>query len=263
VRCRTILINVTAFFRDEPAWDVLRTTVIPALLQRRGGDEPIRVWSASGEESYSIAILLAEALGREAFAERVKIYATDIDEEALSDARRATYDPKQVDAVPAELLHKYFRPEGDRVAFDGDLRRSVIFGWHDLLHDAPISRINLVVCRNTLMYFGSEAQSRILSRFQYALVDDGFLVLGKAEMLLARPDVFAPMDLHSRIFRKVNSESLPERFSSITPERRDEPRTAAMIMRADLHSIAFDLAPIAQLVIDVVDEIATVEETRH
>jgi two-component system CheB/CheR fusion protein len=249
----TILINVTAFFRDETAWDVLRTTVIPGLLQRHGGDESIRVWSAgcaSGEEAYSIAILLVEALGREVFAERVKIYATDIDEEALSDARRATYEPKQVDAVPAELLHKYFRPDGDRVAFDSDLRRSVIFGRHDLLHDAPISRINLVVCRNTLMYFSSEAQARILSRFQYALVDDAILFLGKAEMLLARPDVFAPIDLRSRIFRKVNFESLPERFSSLTPGRHDEPRIVAMSTRADLYTTAFELAPIAQLVID-------------
>jgi len=248
----TILINVTAFFRDEPAWDMLRTTVIPGLIQRRGGEEPIRVWSAgcaSGEEAYSIAILLAEALGRGAFSERVKIYATDIDEEALSDARRATYEPKQVDAVPAELLQKYFRAEGDRAAFDSELRRSVIFGRHDLLHDAPISRIHLVVCRNTLMYFSSEAQSRILSRFQYALVDDGVLFLGKAEMLLARPDVFAPVDLRSRIFRKTNVESMSERFSSVTPGRHDQTRTA-LVMRADLYTTAFELAPIAQLVID-------------
>ncbi len=196
----TILINVTAFFRDESPWDYLRTTIIPGLLQKRTADGVIRVWSAgcaSGEEAYTIAMLLAEAVGPDVFAGRVKIYATDVDDEALNDARRAVYVPRQIEAVPPELLQKYFQPDGDHFVLDKDLRRSVIFGRHDLIQDAPISRMSLIICRNTLMYFNTEIQSRILTRFHFALAEEGILVLGKAEMLLTRSEMFAPIDLRS------------------------------------------------------------------
>ena len=118
-------------------------------------------------------MLLAEALGRDQFRDRVKIYATDVDEQALNEARQASYSEKQVEAVPRPWLEKYFVQEGERYVFDKDLRRSVIFGRHDLIQDAPISRVSLVVCRNALMYFNGEAQSRILARFHFALAEHG------------------------------------------------------------------------------------------
>src|SRR6185312_12230538 len=146
--------------------------------------QPVRVWSAgcaSGEETYSIAMVLAEAMEREAFRARVKIYATDADEDALNQARAATYSAAQVENVPADLLSRYFTRDGDRYVFDKDLRRSVIFGRHDLVQDAPISRVHLLMCRNALMYFNTEAQAKIVQRFHFALTDDGVLFLGKAE----------------------------------------------------------------------------------
>ena len=139
----TILINVTGFFRDADVWDHLRATVLPQLLKARPDNEPLRVWSAgtaSGQEPYSIAILLADLLGKKAYKERVKIYATDVDEDSLAEARRASYTEKQVADVPPDLLQKYFERTGDLFSFDRDLRRAVIFGRHDLIHDAPISR---------------------------------------------------------------------------------------------------------------------------
>ena len=150
------------------------------------------MWSAgcaSGEEAYSLAMLLAEAWATEAFRERVKIYATDVDEEALAQARAARLRAKEVEAVPPDLLERYFERADGAYAFRKDLRRAVIFGRNDLVQDAPISRIDLLVCRNTLMYFNAETQARILRRLHFALRDDGFLFLGKAEMLLthARP----------------------------------------------------------------------------
>jgi two-component system CheB/CheR fusion protein len=247
----TILINVTSFFRDREPWDFLRGA-LPAILEQRGGDGPIRVWSAgcaSGEEAYSAAMLLAELLGPAAFAERVKIYATDMDEGALTEARRAVYSQRQVDTVPPDLRAKYFTPHGDHFLFDPDLRRSVIFGRHDLIRDAPISRMTLLICRNTLMYFTSDSQARILSRFHFALADDGLLLLGKAEMLLTRSEYFAPVDLRCRLFRKLKHDGWPDRFKALAPPRHD-PRSV-MPNQPDIYSIAFDAAPISQFVVEV------------
>ncbi|MEO6055309.1 MAG: protein-glutamate O-methyltransferase CheR [Gemmatimonadales bacterium] len=166
----TILINVTSFFRDPTSWDYLRDEVLPGIAKLRQGREPIRAWCAgcaSGEEAYSLAILLAEILGREAFKERLKMYATDVDEEPLTEARHATYGPRTVEDVPPHLLERYFELQEGRFVFSKELRRSVIFGRHDLLQDAPISRADLLTCRNCLMYFNSEAQARILGALPF------------------------------------------------------------------------------------------------
>ena len=184
----TVLINVTSFFRDPEAWKFLAERVIPRLLEEKPAGA-IRVWSAgcaSGQEAYTIAMLLAEALGEEGFRQRVKIYATDADEEALTQARAASYDDRQVAEVPPELLAKYFETVHERHVFRADLRRCLIFGRHDLVQDAAISRIDLLLCRNTLMYFNVETQAKILARLHFALTPSGYLFLGKAETLLSR-----------------------------------------------------------------------------
>jgi two-component system CheB/CheR fusion protein len=250
----TILINVTAFFRDEAPWELLRATVIPRIVAAHGADEAIRVWSAgcaSGEETYTIAMLLAEALGP-AFGERVKIYATDIDDDALNDARRAAYGPRQVEAVPPDLLARYVHAEGDRFVVNKDLRHSVIFGRHDLIQDAPISRMTLIVCRNTLMYFNAEIQARILARFHFALANDGILLLGKAEMLLTRSELFTPVDLRSRVFRKLPRDRGPDQFTRLIPGRRGGDFRKAMAIHPDIYGVAFDAAPLAQIVVDAI-----------
>ncbi|MBV9424415.1 MAG: PAS domain-containing protein, partial [Solirubrobacterales bacterium] len=158
---------------------------------------------ASGEEAYSLAIALAEHLGPEAFRNRVKIYATDIDEDALDHARHGAYLPHQIEDVPRDALERFFERTDQRYVFRKDLRRSVIFGRNDLVQDAPISRIDLLICRNTLMYFTAETQSRILDRFHFALDNNGILMLGKSEMLIARSDLFTPVDMKRRVFRSV------------------------------------------------------------
>jgi two-component system CheB/CheR fusion protein len=203
----TILINVTSFFRDQDMWTYLSAEVIPQILSQRGPDSSIRIWSAgcsSGEEAYTLAIVFAEALGRGQFRERVKVYATDADEEALAQARLATYSSQALEAVHPTLVENYFEPGNGAYVFAHDLRRSVIFGRHDLILDPPISRIDLLACRNTLMYFNAEAQRQVLNKFQFALCENGFLFLGKAETLLTRPDEFAAVDLKKRLFRKAS-----------------------------------------------------------
>jgi two-component system CheB/CheR fusion protein len=214
----TILINVTSFFRDKPAWDYIREEVVPALIAAADDEGLIRVWCAgcaTGEEAYTIAIVLAEVLGENAFRERVKIYATDVDETALNIARQAVYDSDSVKGVPAELLDRYFDSTPQGYAFRPDLRRSVIFGRNDLVQDAPISRVDLLVSRNALMYFTAEAQSRILERFNFALADRGFLFLGKSEMLITHSDLFVPHNLKWRVFKKVARNQLRERLSFV------------------------------------------------
>ncbi len=194
----SILINVTSFFRDPPAWDYLAREILPRILDSKTNGGLLRVWSAgcaSGQEPYSIAIALAEAMGETEFRERVKIYATDVDEEALKEARYAAYTPAQVEGLSPERLQRYFERANGRHAFRADLRRALIFGRNDLVQDAPISRLDLLVCRNTLMYFNAETQGRILTRFHFALNGDGrgsgYLFLGRAEMLLTRGNLFA------------------------------------------------------------------------
>ena len=139
----TILINVTGFFRDPQAWDGVRNEVVPRIVSAKAPGEPIRAWSAgcaSGEEAYTIAMVLAQELGADQYRERVKIYATDVDEDALNAARQAAYTTRQVESVPPDLLELYFEHLDGMYVFRKDFRRQVIFGRHDLLADAPISR---------------------------------------------------------------------------------------------------------------------------
>ncbi|MDX6805900.1 CheR family methyltransferase [Terrihabitans rhizophilus] len=170
---------------------------------------PIRIWSvgcASGQEPFSIAMLLAEQLGPVEFCQRVKIYATDLDEDALKAARAATYSPRDVEDVPAGYLEKYFEKTSNHYVFDRALRKCVIFGRHNVVHDAPISRIDLLVCRNLLIYLEGETQSIVLPRLHYALSGEGFLFLGKAETQLGRSPLFRPVETKHRIFSKVAQE---------------------------------------------------------
>ncbi|GAX38585.1 CheR family methyltransferase [Nodularia sp. NIES-3585] len=249
----TILINVTAFFRDISAWEYLAEQVLPNLVARKNESDQIRIWSAgcaSGEEAYTLAILMAEILGAEQFRQRVKIYATDVDEEALNQARQAVYSQKDVQLVPPELKEKYFETTGNNYVFRQDLRRSVIFGRHDLLQDAPISRLDLLVCRNTLMYFNSETQGRIMARFHFALNDTGYLFLGKAEMLLIHSNLFTPVDLKNRIFSKVSVANLRDRLL-IMANTVEEESNHRLSRHMRLREMAFDSASIAQVVVDI------------
>ena len=244
-----VLINVTSFFRDPAAWEALRETAIPELLASAGINQPIRAWSAgcaTGQEAYSLAILLAEAMGPEAFRERAKIYATDVDEVALQHARMATYDKRELDSLPEGMLDKYFEPAADaRWSFRRDLRRAVIFGRNDLTQDAPISRVDLLTSRNTLMYFTAETQERVLRRFHFALNDGGFLLLGKAEMLLGRTEVLHPVSLRNRLFRKSLHAGRRDIGLPIEEWEVRTPTSGGRALQA-----ALDASPVAQLVID-------------
>jgi two-component system CheB/CheR fusion protein len=248
----TILINLTSFFRDPPTWEFLGAEILPRLAESRADGDPIRMWSAgcaSGEEAYSLAMATAEALGPDVLRERVKIYATDVDEEALNQARQARYTSRQVEGVPPELLERYFERNGHGYVFSKDLRRSVIFGRHDLIQDAPISRIDLLVCRNTLMYLNSETQSHVLARFSFALQEGGYLLLGKAEMLLAHSNLFTSVDLKRRVFQKVPGATLRERLMVLT-DAGARPVANSSPPEDRVRNAALEASPEAQIVVD-------------
>ncbi|MHB8629923.1 MAG: CheR family methyltransferase [Aggregatilineales bacterium] len=258
----TILINVTSFFRDANIWEHLRDETIPHIIAEKKPGDPIRVWCAgcaTGQEAYTIAVLLAEALGPEQFRERVKIYASDIDEEALNQARQAVYTSRDILTVPSPLLTKYFEQTDHRATFRKDLRRSIIFGRHDLVQDAPISRIDLLICRNVLMYFNAEAQSRILMQFHFALNDSGFLLLGKAEMLFTYTNLFTPTDLKRRIFTKVPRVTLRDRLM-LMAQTDDDDVSGHLTKHVRFCETAFDASPGAQIVVDLNGSVALIND---
>jgi two-component system, chemotaxis family, CheB/CheR fusion protein len=254
----TVLINVTSFFRDAAPWEYLAAEIIPRILRERPSPEPIRVWTAgcaTGEEAYSVAIAFAEKMGVDGFRERVKVYATDVDEEALNHARLATYTSRDVEVLDPDIRDRYFEHVNDRYTFRSDLRRAIIFGRHDLVQDAPISRLALLTCRNTLMYFNAEAQAKIMARFHFALGGNGngpgeangYLFLGRAELLLTHSNLFAPMDLKCRIFVKQLPAGSRQRAAPAANANNAE----AMPQRPEkLIEAILDESPVPRIVVD-------------
>jgi len=254
----TILINVTSFFRDPPAWKTLGDVVVPKIASRKNANDPIRVWSAgcaTGEEPYSAAILLAEALGEADYRRRVKIYATDIDEDALETARHARFSAKDMEAVPKTLRDKYFAVSGDDYVLPRLLRKSIVFGRHDVVNDTPISNVDLLICRNVLIYLDGQTQSRVLPLLHFALKDSGFLFLGKAETLLIRSPMFSATDLKNRIFAKVpQSPGREEIIASVLGARASRPVGPAEDV--DIAERIVDESSLGYMVIDAAGRLA-------
>ncbi len=250
----TILINVTSFFRDIDAWRYLQREVLPELLSRIEPRSEIRIWSAgcsTGEEAYSLAIMFAEAMGIEAAIEQLKIYGTDLDEEALQHARAGVYTAKSLEPLSDRLRERYFQSTGDKFVFRPDLRRRVIFGRHDITRDAPISRLDLLVCRNALMYFNSETQLQILERFGFALREGGHLFLGKAEMLFVDVALFDTVAARPRIFRRragAVSLSTPVHTPRLDVSLGQE--VQGLVKKRQFSDVALEAAPYAVLGVD-------------
>ena len=218
----TILINVTEFFRDPAAWDVIGDDILPFLLKRLRTGDAFRAWVAgcsTGEEVYSLAILIAEYFGPRISEFDIKIYATDVDDTALNTARRGEYPPERLRRVRPEWRHKYFS-SGPLPRVNRDIRRMLIFGRSDLAGDAPISHVQMIVCRNVLIYFDSITQTHILNRLHYALDPGGILFLGKSESKLSNSTLFQPVDSRWRIFRKNHLHEGNE-IPRSSPSRRD------------------------------------------
>ena len=215
----SFLIKVTEFFRDPALFATLREQILPDLIAaarhrasyQGGGWGELRLWSAgcaTGEEAYSLAILVADLLGDELDQFAVRIFATDLDADAIAFARRGVYSASAVAALPPDIVTRYFdRVDGEYVV-QKRVRALVIFGEHDLAQRAPFPRIDLVLCRNVLIYFTLELQKRVLQLFAYSLRDGGYLVLGKAETTSPLPEFFMPVQPSLKIYRRYGERLL-------------------------------------------------------
>ena len=201
---RDLLINVTNFFRDTDAFAALKAQVIPQLFAGRGADETIRLWvpgCATGEEVYSLGILMREQMDGLEIVPKVQIFATDIDDEALSAARAGRYPDALLADIAPERLKRFFRRDGASLVVSKEVREMCIFSPHSVIADPPFSRMDLVSCRNLLIYLGSELQGRVIPIFHYALKPGGFLFLGTSEGVSRHSDLFTPLDKQHRIFQ--------------------------------------------------------------
>ena len=212
--CDDLLISVTSFFRDPEAWRVLQEQVLRPLVARKNAHAALRVWvpgCATGEEAYSIAMLLIEE--REAAAKScpIQIFASDVDVGALEVGRAGLYPASMVADVPADRRRRFFIDEREGARVGKELRESVVFARQNLLADPPFSKLDLISCRNVLMYLEPEAQRRIFSLLHFALVEGGHLLLGTAETIGRQEDLFAVVSKHWRIYRRIG----PTRYDKI------------------------------------------------
>ncbi|HSN97694.1 MAG TPA: chemotaxis protein CheB [Candidatus Nanopelagicales bacterium] len=209
--CKDILISVTAFFRDRDAYAALRE-VLPEILRGKGDGTEVRVWvpgCATGEEAYSIAITIAEHLGSRLRDYNVQIFATDLDTDALAVARRGVYPALALSEMEPGLIARYFSPRGDQFEVSKALREMTLFARQDLVQDPPFLRLDLVSCRNVLIYFNATLQAQVFAVFHYALAPGGVLFLGKSESVLPHLALFELLHKEGKLFRRGNAPAAP------------------------------------------------------
>ena len=204
---RDLLINVTSFFRDPSAFEVLEKEVIQRIVKNKGAGDEVRVWvpgCSTGQEAFTIAMLIAEEIERTDSDAQVAIFATDIDEDALRIARKGYYPNSIIDEVPPELLARYFNPTTDGYEVSSSLREMVRFSNQSIIKDPPFSRIDLVSCRNVTIYFDNDLQDFAITVFHYALKEAGYLFLGPSETPRVIDDLFASVEYPARLFQRRN-----------------------------------------------------------
>jgi two-component system CheB/CheR fusion protein len=202
---RDLLIGVTNFFRDRKAFEALEALVMPKLFAGKGAQDTIRVWvpgCATGEEVYSLAIMLREQIEQARSRAKAQIFATDIDEAALAVARSGRYPDTLLEGVSKARLERFFTSEGASYVINKPIRDMCVFSSHSVVRDPPFSRMDLISCRNLLIYLNSELQNHVIPIFHYALKPGGFLFLGTSENITQHSDLFAPLDKKNRVFER-------------------------------------------------------------
>jgi two-component system CheB/CheR fusion protein len=208
---RELLISVTSFFREPDSFTALAERAIAGLLSERSHGDQIRIWvpgCATGEEAYSIAILVKEQMARLEIGASVQIFATDVNERALATARRGSYPQGIALQVSPERLARFFVKRGRRYHVTDDIREMCLFSLHNLISDPPFSRLDLISCRNVLIYLGSHLQKKLIPIFHYALRAGGFLFLGASESLAGHSELFRIVDAKHRIAQRKDSAAL-------------------------------------------------------
>ena len=215
-----MLIGVTQFFRDKEAFSSLRIVLEEALIKKTP-NESVRVWvpgCSTGEEAYSVAILVQEILGTSFGRINLQIFATDIDDRAIQFARRALYSSKSLEGLSDDIKERYFIKKGDNFEVIKRIRSKVLFSKHDVNQNPPFLRLDLITCRNLLIYFNAALQQQIIPLFHYALMDAGILFLGKSETIGNFSDLFSPIDAKYKIYRKKTGSNFRSyKFASLKP----------------------------------------------
>ena len=212
-----LLIGVTRFFRDPEAWDRLRERAVPQILSHHASGQPLRAWVAgcsTGEEAYSLAIVLKEALAadRSPRGLPLQIFATDLDKDAIDKARQGVYPPNIVADVSPERLRRWFERDARGYRVTPEIRDAVVFAPHDVIADPPFTKLDLLSCRNLLIYLAPELQQKLLPLFHYSINPGGFLFLGSAETVGLADDLFVPLDAKARVYRRQDA---PRRFATL------------------------------------------------
>jgi two-component system CheB/CheR fusion protein len=217
---KDLLIGVTSFFRDPPAFDELAAKVLAVLVRERDQDTPVRIWvpgCSTGEEAYSIAIVLAEQIAAAQSTCTVQIFATDVDDDALEVARTGVYPESIALDVTPQRLQRFFTRDDHRYTIAKSIRESVVFAVQNLTSDPPISKLDLVSCRNVLIYLEPEMQEKLLSVFHLALNPGGYLFLGSAEGVGRLDELFTPISKRRRVFRRLRQGTRPPLEFSMQP----------------------------------------------
>lgn len=269
---KDLLISVTAFFRDRDAFEAVERTVVPELFRNKQPGQQIRAWvaaCATGQEAYSLAMMLAEYGATLPKPSEVQLFASDIDEHAISLARAGTYPTAIAMDVPAIKLRQFFTKEEGRYRIRKSVRDRILFASHNLLRDPPFSRLDMISCRNVLIYLNREAQLRVLEKFHAALNPDGFLFLGSSESADAASELFVPFDKKNRIYRartlSRTARYLPA-LSSPLPHRLPEPTLAGVAPRpqfsyGEVHQRALTQFAPPSLIVDRDSDIVHMSET--
>ncbi|RZM10261.1 MAG: histidine kinase, partial [Pedobacter sp.] len=211
---KDLLISVTNFFRDNQAFNALEQDIIPALFAGKTSADEVRIWvagCATGEEAYSIAMLCMEQLNRMPEPPKLQIFATDIDESAIATAREGCYTINDAADVSAERLNRFFTPDGEKYRVRKEIRESILFANHNFLKDPPFSRLDLVTCRNVLIYLNSTAQARVIKTFHFALKLKKYLFLGTSESVDVANEMYTIHSREHHIFqtKKVSARDYP------------------------------------------------------
>ena len=213
---RDLLIGVTKFFRDEAAFAALKSQVLPRLFDGKGAGDAVRVWvvgCATGEEAYSIAITLREYMDGLSVIPRVQVFATDIDEPAIGTARAGRYPATLLDGMAPARCDRFFARTENSYLVTREIRDLCTFSAHSLVRDPPFSRMDLVSCRNLLIYMDTDLQATVIPAFHYSLLPGGCLLLGSSETVSRHEDLFAPLDKGNRIFLRRDGPSPPLKVS--------------------------------------------------
>ncbi|MBY0502794.1 MAG: hypothetical protein K2X03_02725 [Bryobacteraceae bacterium] len=207
---KDLLIGVTQFFRDPLAFEALARDILPKLFEGKDADDQVRVCvvgCSSGEEAYTLGILVSEQVDKLKHPPKIQIFATDIDDQSLETARKGIYSLKNLQAMSEARLKRFFVPVPDGYQVTRSLRELVLFSNHSFIKDPPFSRLDLISCRNVLIYLGAELQQKVVPLFHYALRSDGYLFLGPSENISSPPDLFRVIDKKYRIFQRQDGRS--------------------------------------------------------